>query len=135
MKRVNNVPDMTHTLEAKTWRSAFGLATPDPTPETEALQETLLLEEIQEFTDAIQEENLDPSRDNTAHTLKELADVVFVAYQYAAVRGFNLDLALTRVFESNMSKLGIDGKPFKDERGKVIKGPSYFLPQLDDLIP
>ena len=133
MKRINNVPDMTHTLEAKTWRNAFGLATPDP--DAIELQEELLLEEIQEFQEAVVEEDNLLTPETTAHVLKELADIVFVAYQYAAVRGFNLDLALTRVFESNMSKLDIDGKPIKNDAGKVVKGPSYFEPQLADLIP
>jgi NTP pyrophosphatase (non-canonical NTP hydrolase) len=133
MKRVNNVPDMTHTLEAKTWRDAFGLATPDP--DAVVLQAALFQEEIKEFWDAVREEDAVPSPEATAHTLKELADIIFVAYQYAAVRGFNLDLALTRVFESNMSKLDIDGKPIKNAEGKVLKGPGYFEPQLADLIP
>jgi NTP pyrophosphatase (non-canonical NTP hydrolase) len=137
MKRVNNVPDMTHTLEAKTWRDAFGLATPDPSIDTLELQEVLLREEMAELEEAIMDEagTIAPTSAQFEHILKELADVVFVAYQYAAVRGWNLDLALTRVFESNMSKLDIDGKPIKDENGKVMKGPGYFEPQLADLIP
>ena len=65
--------------------------------------------------------------------LKELADLVFVCYQYAAARGWNLDVAMRRVFESNMSKL-VDGKPLRRADGKVLKGPNYQPPILDDLI-
>jgi predicted HAD superfamily Cof-like phosphohydrolase len=126
MKRVNNVPDMTHTHEALTWRDAFGV--PTPAPETASFQAGLIEEEYKEFLEAALFED-------ESHTLKELADLAFVCYQFAAAKGWNLDLALTRVFESNMSKLDIDGKPIKNEAGKVIKGPSYFEPQLSDLIP
>ena len=65
--------------------------------------------------------------------LSELADLVFVCYQYAAARGWNLDVAMRRVFESNMSKL-VDGKPLRRADGKVLKGPNYYPPILDDLV-
>lgn len=119
-------PDMTHTHEALAWRSAFGIAT--PAPDTVGFQMGLIDEEFAEFLNANAE-------DNEAHTLKELADLVFTCYQFAAAKGWNLDLALTRVFESNMSKLDIDGKPILDAQGKVQKGPGYFQPSLRDLIP
>lgn len=65
--------------------------------------------------------------------LKELADLVFVCYQYAAARGWDLDTAMRRIFESNMSKL-VDGKPIRRADGKVLKGPNYQPPILDDLV-
>lgn len=66
--------------------------------------------------------------------LKKLADVVFVAYQYAAFMGMDLDAAMQRVFESKMSKLNDSGKPILGEDGKVLKGPNYKPPVLDDLV-
>jgi predicted HAD superfamily Cof-like phosphohydrolase len=126
MSRSSITPDMTHTHEALTWRSAFGIAT--PAPDTAGFQLGLINEEFTEFLEANAE-------DDEAHTLKELADLVFTCYQFAAAKGWNLDLALTRVFESNMSKLDIDGKPILNEQGKVQKGPGYFQPSLLDLIP
>jgi predicted HAD superfamily Cof-like phosphohydrolase len=60
---------------------------------------------------------------------------VFVCYQFAAAYGLDLDTAMQRVYESNMSKLGDDGKPIYREDGKVLKGPNYKKPKLDDLIP
>jgi predicted HAD superfamily Cof-like phosphohydrolase len=126
MARSNLTPDMTHTQEALTWRNAFGV--PTPAPDTAGFQLGLIDEEFTEFLEANAETD-------EAHTLKELADVVFTAYQFAAAKGWNLDLALTRVFESNMSKLDIDGQPIKDASGKIRKGPGYFEPQLTDLIP
>ena len=65
--------------------------------------------------------------------LKELADVCYVAFQFAAAAGWDLDTALDRVHQSNMSKL-VDGKPLKREDGKVLKGPNYKPPTLIDLI-
>jgi predicted HAD superfamily Cof-like phosphohydrolase len=58
---------------------------------------------------------------------------VYVCFQFAAAAGWELDEALARVHRSNMSKL-VDGKPVKDERGKVLKGPNYEPPFLEDLI-
>lgn len=65
--------------------------------------------------------------------LKELADLVYVCFQYAAAAGYDLDTALDRVHQSNMSK-PVDGKPIKDKAGKVLKGPNYQPPNLSDLV-
>jgi predicted HAD superfamily Cof-like phosphohydrolase len=76
-------------------------------------------------------------RDNPvfpAEALKELADLVYVAYQYAANMGWDLDEALNRVHLSNMSKLDDDGNPIYRDDGKVLKGPNYKPPTLTDLI-
>ena len=66
--------------------------------------------------------------------LKELADLVYVCYQYAENMGWFLDEALDRVHKSNMSKLDEEGKPIYREDGKVLKGPHYQPPDLTDLI-
>ena len=66
--------------------------------------------------------------------LKELADLVYVCYQYAENMRWNLDEALNRVHISNMSKLGEDGKPIYREDGKVLKGPNHKPPNLSDLV-
>ena len=66
--------------------------------------------------------------------LKELADLVYVTYGYAATFGWDLDEAVRRVHASNMSKLGEDGKPIFREDGKVMKGPNYEAPDLKDLV-
>ena len=70
-----------------------------------------------------------------AEALKELADLVYVCYQYAENMGWFLDEALNRVHESNMSKLDEDGKPiYREKDGRVLKGPNYRPPDLSDLI-
>ena len=71
---------------------------------------------------------------NKANILKELADLVYVCYQYAANMKWDLDEAMYRVHESNMSKLDENGKPTYREDGKVLKGPNYTPPNLEDLV-
>ena len=66
--------------------------------------------------------------------LNELADLVYVCYQYAANLVWDLDEAMYRVHESNMSKLDENGKPIYREDGKVLKGPNYAPPNLNDLV-
>ncbi len=69
-----------------------------------------------------------------AEALKELADLIYVCYQYAENMGWDLDEALHRVHLSNMSKLDDEGKPIYRDDGKVLKGPNYKPPTLTDLI-
>ena len=71
---------------------------------------------------------------NKEDCLKELADLVYVCYQYAANLGWNLDEAMDRVHRSNMSKLDEYGNPVLREDGKVLKGPNYQPPDLSDLV-
>ena len=78
-------------------------------------------------------EGIEASWKFTSHALKELADLVYVCYQYAENMGWFLDEALDRVHKSNMSKLDEDGKPIYRKDGKVLKGPNYKPPTLEDL--
>ena len=93
----------------------------------------MIVEEFKEFLEADGE----LWRDNptiTAACLKELADLVYVCYQYAANMNWDLDEALHRVHESNMSKLDENGKPIYRKDGKVLKGPNYAPPNLENLV-
>lgn len=83
------------------------------------------------------DEEVDELRDAETFTemLKEMADVVYVTYGLAATFGLDLDEALRRVHASNMSKLDDDGKPIRRADGKILKGPNYKPPNLEDLIP
>ena len=97
------------------------------------MQRTLIVEEFKEFLDA-ENQLIKGFVVNATDTLKELADLVYVCYQYAENLGWDLDEALYRVHQSNMSKLGKDGKPIYREDGKVLKGPNYQPPNLSDLV-
>ena len=117
--------------QAKEFRTKYNLKNSQDRT-TRSCQKNLIVEEFKEFLEAegslfrehpsVQEEEL-----------KELADLVYVCYQYAENMGWFLDEALDRVHKSNMSKLGEDGKPIYREDGKVLKGPNYKLPNLTDL--
>ena len=88
------------------------------------LAELLIAEEATEFFEA----------DKDLDKLKELADLVYVAYQYAEVKFWDLDEAFRRVHISNMSKMSLDGSVVYREDGKVLKGPDYHPPDLRDLV-
>lgn len=133
---------MTRLQEALSFREVFGqpiIGTLDlTTGDNEAtfdLQLDLIEEECGEFFDACDVARAD--MDNAAkreNILKELSDLVFVAYQFAAAFGLDLDEALARVYKSNMSKLDEQGNPIYREDGKVLKGPNYRPPHLKTLI-
>ena len=65
---------------------------------------------------------------------KELADLLYVTYWLAARVGVDLDASFRLVHQSNMSKLGPDGKPVKRADGKVLKGPQYRPPDLSHIV-
>ena len=91
------------------------------------MQQALIAEEFREFNEAVANEPYE-------NELKELADLVYVCFQYAENMEWDLEEALDRVHKSNMSKLGLDGKPIRRADGKVLKGPNYQPPILNDLI-
>ena len=100
------------------------------------MQLDLIEEEAGELFDAADEVFADPENDKRrAELLKELCDLVFVCYQFAAAFNLDLDTAMERVFESNMSKLGEDGKPIYRADGKVLKGPNYAPADLNHCFP
>jgi|TARA_R100001530_G_scaffold39035_1_gene30172 NTP pyrophosphatase (non-canonical NTP hydrolase) len=120
------------TQQAKEFRSKYDIAN-SRVAGHRSHQKNLIVEEFKEFLDA---EGMLFRESNSLHAdaLKELADLVYVCYQYAENMNWFLDEALDRVHESNMSKLGEDGKPIYREDGKVLKGPNYKPPNLEDLI-
>ena len=128
-------PDDHTTLlssQAESFRQAYRISN-SPSHQARTKQRNLIVEEFKEFLDS--EAMLYRSNPQfRAEHLKELADLVYVCYQYAANMGWNLDEAMYRVHESNMSKLDEYGKPILREDGKVLKGPNYKPPNLEDLV-
>ena len=99
------------------------------------MQARLIAEEANEFLEACAELKKDPHKtQHHVEVLKEASDIVFVIYQFCAAYGLDIDTAMQRVFESNMSKLDDDGKPQYRSDGKVLKGPNYKKPELYDLV-
>ena len=100
------------------------------------MQVGLIEEESKEFIEAAGECFADPENtDRRTELLKELSDLVFVCYQFAAAFNLDLDKAMTLVFESNMSKLDEQGNPIFRPDGKVLKGPNYAPPNLIECVP
>ena len=118
--------------QAKEFRSKYGIKN-SISRNSRAYQKDLIVEEFKEFLDA-DGDMWHVGSPPKEHCLKELADLVYVCYQYAENQQWFLDEALDRVHKSNMSKLGEDGKPIYREDGKVLKGPGYKPPDLSDLI-
>ncbi len=118
--------------QAKEFRKSYRIPN-SKTVSQRSVQKNLIVEEFKEFLEA---EGLlfRNSPSFQSDTLKELADLVYVCFQYAENMGWNLDEAMDRVHSSNMSKLGEDGKPIYREDGKVLKGPNYKPPTLTDLL-
>ena len=90
---------------------------------TNKLRIDLIKEELEELTEAIQDENL-------LEVADALTDILYVTYGAGHAFGIDLDKCFEEVQNSNMSKLGEDGKPIYNEAGKVMKGPNYFKPDL-----
>ena len=100
------------------------------------MQVQLVKEEAVEFLFASDECFADPENPARREELvKELSDLVFVCYQFAAAYNIDLDTSMQRVFESNLSKLEEQGKPIYREDGKVLKGPNYKQADLSACVP
>ena len=94
---------------------------------TNKLRVDLIKEELEELTKAMYEKDL-------LEVADALTDILYVTYGAGHAFGINLDMCFDEVQNSNMSKLGEDGKPIYNEAGKVMKGPNYFKPDLSKYI-
>ena len=91
------------------------------------LRISLINEELEEFKEAIKNNDLKEATD-------ALTDILYVTYGAGHAFGVNLDKCFDEVQRSNMSKLGNDGKPIYNDEGKVMKGPKYFKPDLNKFL-
>jgi len=98
-----------------------------PDNSVQALRYDLIREELAELLQAQADQNLVEIAD-------ALTDLLYVVYGAGHAYGINLDCCFREVHASNMSKLGADGKPIYREDGKVLKGPDFFQPELDDCL-
>ena len=92
-----------------------------------SLRVSLIEEELEELKQAISEKNL-------LEVADALTDLLYVTYGAGHAFGINLDKCFDEVQKSNMSKLGLDGKPIYSDKGKVLKGPKYFKPNLSHFL-
>ena len=87
----------------------------------------LINEELEELKKAIKDNDI-------LEVADALTDILYVAYGAGHAFGINLDKCFNEVQQSNMSKLGSNGKPIYNESGKVMKGPNYFKPDLSKFL-
>ena len=87
----------------------------------------LIKEELDELTEAMKKNDL-------LEVADALTDILYVTYGAGHAFGINLDKCFEEVQNSNMSKLGFDGKPIYNNKGKVMKGPNYFKPDLNKFV-
>ncbi len=92
-----------------------------------SLRYDLIKEELNELKDAIDKKDIKEVAD-------ALTDILYVTYGAGHAFGIDLDKCFQEVQSSNMSKLGSDGKPIYNDKGKVMKGPNYFKPNLNKFV-
>ena len=88
-----------------------------------SLRLSLINEELSELKEAIEKKDINEVAD-------ALTDILYVTYGAGHAFGIDLDKCFEEVQNSNMSKLGNNGRPLYHESGKVMKGPNYFKPNL-----
>ena len=98
-----------------------------PNDKITSLRYELIKEELDEFKEAIDKKDIKEVAD-------ALTDILYVTYGAGHAFGIDLDKCFEEVQNSNMSKLGTNGKPIYNEKGKVMKGPNYFKPNLNKFI-
>ena len=98
-----------------------------PDEKTMRLRYELIKEELNELEEAMKTKNLKEVAD-------ALTDILYITYGAGCAYGIDLDKCFKEVQRANMSKLGEDGKPIYNEKGKVMKGPNYFEPNLKQFV-
>ena len=122
---------MTNFEKVKNFMETFGQdvkSSPSfSSPKINELRYNLIKEELEEFKQALDKNDLLEAAD-------ALTDILYVTYGAGHAFGINLDNCFSEVQNSNMSKLGTDGKPIYNEAGKVMKGPNYYKPDLTKFV-
>ena len=98
-----------------------------PNDKIVSLRYDLIREELEELREAFNKKDIKEVAD-------ALTDILYVTYGAGHAFGIDLDKCFDEVQNSNMSKLGKDGKPIYNDMGKVMKGPNYFKPNLKKFV-
>ena len=122
---------MTNFNKVKTFMETFGQEVKNKpsfsSDKINTLRYDLIKEELEELKIAMENKDL-------LEVADALTDILYVTYGAGHAFGIDLDKCFEEVQNSNMSKLGEDGKPIYNESGKVMKGPKYFKPDLSKFI-
>ena len=122
---------MTNFNKVKTFMETFGQEIKTKpsfsSDKINTLRYDLIKEELEELKIAMENKDL-------LEVADALTDILYVTYGAGHAFGINLDKCFEEVQNSNMSKLGEDGKPIYNDVGKVMKGPKYFKPDLSKFV-
>ncbi len=122
---------MSNFNKVKTFMNTYGQEVKEKAsfPENKIVQLRidLIEEELNELREAVKNNDI-------VEVADALTDILYVTYGAGHSFGVDLDKCFDEVQRSNMSKLGVDGKPIYNESGKVMKGPDYFAPDLKKII-
>ena len=122
---------MSNFNKVKTFMETFGQEVKNkPSFSSEKINDLryeLIREELDELKEALNNKDL-------LEVADALTDILYVTYGAGHAFGINLDKCFEEVQQSNMSKLDKKGKPIYNESGKVMKGPSYFKPDLTKFV-
>jgi predicted HAD superfamily Cof-like phosphohydrolase len=122
---------MSNFKKVKTFMETFGQEVKTKpslsTNKINSLRYDLIKEELEELKEAMENKDL-------LEVADALTDILYVTYGTGHAFGIDLDKCFEEVQNSNMSKLGEDGKPIYNESGKVMKGPQYFKPDLTKFV-
>ena len=122
---------MSNFTDVKTFMETFGqmIRTKPQFPDEKTMQlrYELIKEELNELEQAMKSKDLKEIAD-------ALTDILYVTYGAGFAYGIDLDKCFKEVQRANMSKLGTDGKPIYNDRGKVMKGPNYSEPNLKQFV-
>ena len=116
------------------FHKAFGLSEEyepkaDLSSDITELRYNLMKEENEEYLQAVKSNDLIEIGD-------ALGDMLYILCGTIISHGFQdkIEAIFDEIQKSNMSKLGIDGKPIYREDGKVLKGPNYFKPDIEKIL-
>ena len=122
---------MTNFESVKKFMETFGQEIKEkagfPNDKITSLRYDLIQEELDELKEALDNKDIKEVAD-------ALTDILYVTYGAGHAFGINLDKCFKEVQNSNMSKLDQDGKPIYNDKGKVMKGPNYFKPDLSKFV-
>ena len=122
---------MSNFKKVKTFMETFGQEIKTKpsfsTDKVNSLRYDLIKEELEELKAAMESKDL-------LEVADALTDILYVTYGAGHAFGIDLDKCFAEVQNSNMSKLGKNGKPIYNEAGKVMKGPKYFKPDLSKFL-
>jgi predicted HAD superfamily Cof-like phosphohydrolase len=122
---------MTNFERVKKFMETFGQEIREkasfPNEKITSLRYDLIKEELDELKEAMENKDIKEVAD-------ALTDILYVTYGAGHAFGVDLDKCFEEVQNSNMSKLDSDGKPIYNDKGKVMKGPNYFKPDLTKFV-